>query len=139
MHDTLPPPPSKPSSASATRPLGVPVLIEPEKPADVFTADWVIAGASNLPVLFPDAPAESSPLPAVPTSVHAIAILPSAVPFPLSREELPEDYNEPDSSLFVFPPAALQEELGTVTALQVGPGTCAGPAGYCEFCCFALG
>lgn len=39
----------------------------------------------------------------------------------------------------MFPPSALSEGLGTVTALQVGPGTFAAPAGYCVSCGCALG
>ncbi|ORY91791.1 GDP dissociation inhibitor-domain-containing protein [Leucosporidium creatinivorum] len=128
VHDTLPPPPSKPSTSSSdseVKPLGIPVLIESDKPSSVFTADWVVASPSHLPALFPTLPTSTEP----PKSVHAIVILPEPIPFPPPREATEEDYNEPDSNLFIFPPKALEESVGTVTALQVGPGTFAAPAG----------
>ena len=130
-HDTLPPPPSQPGSADEEicAPLGIPVVIEADMPPSTFSADWIVSSASHLPVLFPEATNET---PAKPMSVHAIVILPTAVAFPRPPDQVETDASSPDSNMFVFPPGALRDELGTCTALQVGSGTSSCPAGYCE-------
>ncbi|KDE08982.1 hypothetical protein MVLG_00705 [Microbotryum lychnidis-dioicae p1A1 Lamole] len=142
VHASQPPAPAAPSTfADDTIPhsaLGVPVRIEKDQPADVFTADWIVAAQSHVPILFPEekrtTPGEggSSDI----YSVHAIVILPDAIPFPNPKrnpgaegEETQDADDVPDSSVFVFSPKELSDELGTVTALQVGPGTFACPSG----------
>ncbi|SCV70785.1 BQ2448_3547 [Microbotryum intermedium] len=140
VHSSQPPPPVVPSHAESTpqSALGVPVRIEKGQPADVFTADWIIAAQSHVPVLFPKdvrtSPADK--LSSCIISIHAIVILPEAIPFPNPKrnEEAEggevEDANDiPDSSVFVFAPKELSDELGTLTVLQVGPGTFACPSG----------
>lgn len=127
-----PPPPSQPTGTDQdVKPLGIPVELESGTPPTTFTADWVVCAPSHLSLLTPSS--EHRPVAALDT-VNAVIILPSAVPFPTPREVPPDENNEPDSNLFVFPPKALQKHLGTCTALQVGAGTCATPAGYCECC-----
>ncbi|GAA5831395.1 hypothetical protein JCM11251_004011 [Rhodosporidiobolus azoricus] len=131
VHENHPPPPAAPSTAAdsdspATRPLGIPVVLETGEQPTMFTGDWVVSSPHLLSTLSP-----SHTPPTVPSSVHLIAILPSPVPFPPPREPRgPDEGDEPDSNLFVFPPQSLSEELGTVTAFQVGKGTMSTPEGY---------
>jgi hypothetical protein len=104
----------------------------------MFTGDWVISSPHLLSTLFPDT--VSSDEESRPTSVNLVAILSQAVPFPPPRstggagetdeEETPASLS--DSNLFVFPPNALNDKVGTVTALQLGKGTMSCPDGYRE-------
>lgn len=101
----------------------------------MFTGDWVISSPHLLPTLFPSSsPPDRTPSP---KSVNLIAILSQSIPFspPRSTGETEEEKEETlsslsDSNLFVFPPKALVENIGTVTALQVGKGTMSCPDGY---------
>lgn len=115
---------------SESTPLSVEVVLDgPESSPTTFTGDWIVSAHSHLQILFPAA----SFTPAKPSSVFAIVILTSAIPFPLSFDSIEQDPSDiPDSNLFIFEPKALMNELGTVTALQVGPGTFSCPEGYCK-------
>ncbi|GAA5938241.1 hypothetical protein JCM1841_006804 [Sporobolomyces salmonicolor] len=139
VHENPPPPPAVPvetqGDVQEIRPLGIPVQLEDSEAPVMFTGDWVVCSPHLRSTLFPST--SFSPFqPVLPASVHLIAILPCAIPFPLPHtsdpsEELSEAPGDlTDSNLFVFPPKALKEELGTVTALQVGKGTMSCPEGY---------
>ncbi|GAA5974063.1 hypothetical protein JCM11641_008238 [Rhodosporidiobolus odoratus] len=133
VHENPPPPPASPNSSSSseqatTRPLGIPITLEEGGPPTMFTGDWVVASPSLLSTLFPSTTVSDDAM--CPRSVHLIAILPSPVAFPPPREARgPDEGDEPDSNLFVFPPRSLNSEVGTVTALQVGKGTMSCPEG----------
>ncbi|GAA6022952.1 hypothetical protein JCM10207_007727 [Rhodosporidiobolus poonsookiae] len=139
QHERKPPAPAAPEAAvgekegqQQTRPLGIPVELEPGEEPTMFTGDWVISSPHLLPTLFPSSSSSSS---SAPTSAHLIAILPSPVAFPPPRapadaEAGAAEEDDPDSKMFVFPPRALRDECGTVTALQVGKGTMSCPEGY---------
>ncbi|KAI5474772.1 Rab escort protein [Pseudohyphozyma bogoriensis] len=126
----------KGSTEATSRPLGVPVTLDPKDGPVTFTGDWIVTSPSHLPVLFPSTTTSAPPSPPPPTSVYSITILSSPIPFPPPREAPdPEaDLAIPDSHMFVFPPGVGEEEnmgrLGTVTALQVGSGTFSCPEGY---------
>ena len=104
----------------------------------MFTGDWVVTSPHLLSTLMPTS-STSSTDPAsspAPRTAHLIALLPSPISFPPPRR--PEgatdddaDLDEPDSKLLVFPPGALDEGLGTCTAMMVGSGTMSCPEGYC--------
>ncbi|GAA5905471.1 hypothetical protein JCM5296_005881 [Sporobolomyces johnsonii] len=139
VHENPPPPPATPvetqGDAQEIKPLGIPVQLEEGEAPVMFTGDWVVCSPHLRATLFPSS--DFPPFqPATPVSVHLIAILPSAISFPPPHTSDP--FEEPieapgdlaDSNLFVFPPKALKEELGTVTALQVGKGTMSCPEGY---------
>ncbi|GAA5853500.1 hypothetical protein JCM8547_002480 [Rhodosporidiobolus lusitaniae] len=137
VHENPPPPPAAASGSSShdssempARPLGIPVTLEEGKEPTIFTGDWVVSAPHLLPTLFPSStPPSSAATAATPEAVRLIAVLSSPVSFPPPREEQ-EGGDEPDSNLFVFKPGELREEVGTVTALQVGKGTMGCPEGY---------
>jgi len=130
------PPPSNPSETrETTKPLGIPVQLEEGEEPTMFTGDWVISSPHLLSTLFPSSSAPDRT--SSPKSVNLIAILSQPIPFPPPRStgETEEEKEETlsslsDSNLFVFPPKALNENVGTVTALQVGKGTMSCPDGY---------
>ncbi|GAA6059072.1 hypothetical protein JCM10212_002043 [Sporobolomyces blumeae] len=158
VHDHPPPPPAAPDvadSTDTTRPLGIPVQLDEKEGGGrgeptIFTGDWVVGSPHLLSTLFPNASTSSSgqarePLRTSATdsdsrSIHLVAILSTPIPFPRPRvapangaEQTEEDESpagSSDSNLFVFPPRALHEAVGTVTAFQVGKGTMACPEGY---------
>lgn len=119
------------------------------QPATTFTADWVVAAPSHLGALFTGSAAGGGA--GAPHTVRGIVVSKESVPFPnkggvkpaaaedeegelTEGGEADEDRDAPDSSLFVFPPEAVQAGgravLGTVTALQVASGTFACPEPY---------
>lgn len=131
--------------AEPCKPLGIPVQLEPEGEPTTFTADWVISASSHLATLFPASTPSATSKPS-PHTARGIVILDRRIPFPAKvgapkeapteegeagvAEEDDEEKNAPDSSLYVFPPQALSDSLGTVTAFQVGSGTFACPEPY---------
>lgn len=140
------------STLTKRRRIVVPVLLDPlPAPPTRFTADWIVSSQSHTRFLSSVA-TMSADRNAIVYSVNAIAILPIRIPFPPSKsssstdstddasadgirkeEEVPIPIEDgPDSTLFIFPPRALSERLGTATALQVANGTFACPDGYCE-------
>ncbi|KAM0788650.1 hypothetical protein ACM66B_002752 [Microbotryomycetes sp. NB124-2] len=123
----LAPKPPQPAFATDAA-LGVPVVIEAGQDPTVLTADWIGVASSHVASLLPKQATSVGSAPI--KSVRAIAVLGQAIPFPSPRDAPIEDDSRPDSHMFVFAPGALSSELGTVTALQVGPGTFACPAGY---------
>ncbi|GAA5922233.1 uncharacterized protein JCM15063_003226 [Sporobolomyces koalae] len=142
VHENPPPPPANPADQqTGTRPLGIPVQLEDNGEAPtIFTGDWVISSPHLLPTLFPSAVRASTTL-STPESdtLNLVAILPTRIPFPAAAskndtsdegvaEETPASLS--DSNLFVVPPKALDERVGTVTALQLGSGTMSCPEGY---------
>ena len=114
-----------PTPASSTTALGIPVHLDEDGPADVFTADWVISSQSHVATLYPTSSASQGPERA--HSVQAVVILSAPIPNDTGASE--DDTS--DSTLFVFPPRALHEALGTATAMQVGHSTFSCPDGYC--------
>lgn len=127
--------------AATTRPLGIPVRLVDDADAapTVFTGDWVVSSPHLFPTLFPS---RAFPERAVPPgtregtrTAHLVAILPAPVPFPPRASASLEDGfsvadHEPDSELFVFPPAACHPSMASVTSLQTGKGTMSCPDGY---------
>ncbi|GAA5986401.1 hypothetical protein JCM5350_002908 [Sporobolomyces pararoseus] len=143
VHENPPPPPSNPSASTqdqTTRPLGIPVQLEEGQKPTTFTGDWVISSPHLLSTLLPSTETSNSPSCSTtnPSSINLVAIISHPVPFPRpprsSDEITAEDEETPaslsDSNLFVFPPSALNERVGTVTALQLGKGTMSCPDGY---------
>ncbi|GAA5962077.1 hypothetical protein JCM3765_005514 [Sporobolomyces pararoseus] len=144
VHENPPPPPSNPAASAqdeTTRPLGIPVQLEEGDNPTMLTGDWVISSPHLLSTLFPSTKTDDSASPSTTSqeSVNLVAILPQPIPFPpppRSSEETSIEEGEEtpaslsDSNLFVFPPSALDERIGTVTALQLGKGTMSCPDGY---------
>ncbi|GAA5890086.1 hypothetical protein JCM8208_002693 [Rhodotorula glutinis] len=139
VHDKPPPPPAASTSdapSDDTRPLGIPVQLEEGQEPTMFTGDWVVTSPHLVSTLMPSTPPSTAdPAPSTsPRTAHLIALLPSPISFPPPRR--PEgatdddDLDEPDSKLLVFPPGALDERLGTCTAMMVGSGTMSCPEGY---------
>ncbi|GAA5851560.1 hypothetical protein JCM9279_006896 [Rhodotorula babjevae] len=140
VHDKPPPPPAASTSDAPndeTRPLGIPVQLEEGQEPTMFTGDWVVTSPHLLSTLVPTAstPATDPPSSTTPRTAHLIALLASPIPFPppRRREGATDDdaeLDEPDSKLLVFPPGALDERLGTCTAMMVGSGTMSCPESY---------
>lgn len=150
--DSQPPRPAVPAESSASpsedasRPLGIPVRLEdrPDAEPTVFTGDWVITSPHLFSTLFPSRALPGQLASTTSRKAYLIAILRRPIPFPprasaklggdsQSEAEPPAEQDEPDSQLFVFPPAACHPDLSSVTALQTGHGTMSCPEGYREF------
>lgn len=138
----------------------VPVQLDPSPaPPTRFSADWIVSTRSHanlLSSLSTSLPSDVQPVTKLIHAVNAIVILPSPIPFPppisslaTEEEEVVSNPHETDdmvkdpsaaqrdesnTNLFVFPPRALSELVGTVTVLQSGRETFACPDGYRESC-----
>ncbi|GAA5880709.1 hypothetical protein JCM3774_002802 [Rhodotorula dairenensis] len=145
--ETPPPPPaqavpgaeatrssSRGDAETTPRPLGIPVRLVDDAAPTVFTGDWVVSSPHLLPTLFPSRPLPDNVVDH-PRTAHLVAILRAPIPFPprtsasLEEPSVTAD-DEPDSELFVFPPAACHPDMASVTALQTGKGTMSCPDGY---------
>ncbi|KAK4055794.1 hypothetical protein OIV83_000341 [Microbotryomycetes sp. JL201] len=119
--------PSKPPPVTSVTEsaLGIPVVIEPGQGPTLLTADWIGVASSHASRLLGSRVQRGQA-----RAIRAVAVLSDAIPFPSPHDTPEKDADLPDSHMFVFAPGAFSDELGTVTALQVGPGTFASPDGY---------